>query len=242
MNPRTGNGKFLVVISVLALFVVGVVSCARTTKEPPTSMPPTQVQLASPTPPEGKPQEPVATIVPTATTGPTAVPTPKVVKPVVIVIAEDPPSFNAIVGDTGFDGLVMNMVLLGLTGVDPQGNVYPELATELPTMDNGGVLVDEEAGTMVVTWTLRQDVFWSDGTPVTADDVVFTWEAIMNPETGIWVRGSDYVESIEKIDDSTAAFHYSSIYPGYLTQLGGEQLVVWPAHYCSAEQGFVAWD
>ena len=161
---------------------------------------------------------------------------------ITILIPEDPPSFNAVVGDTGYDALVMNLVMLGLTGVDPKGNVYPELAAELPTSENGGVVVDEEAGTMDVTWKLRQDVQWADGTPVTADDVVFTWEAIMNPDTGIWVRGSDYVDSAEKIDDYTMVFHYNTIYPGYLIQLGGEQLVVWPSHYCNADEGFTAWE
>jgi peptide/nickel transport system substrate-binding protein len=161
---------------------------------------------------------------------------------ITLVIPEDPPSFNAIVGDTGYDALVMNLVLLGLTGVRPDGTVYPELAAELPTLDNGGVTVNEEAGTMDVTWKIRQDVQWADGTPVTADDAVFTWEAILNPDTGIWVRGSDYVDGIEKIDQYSFVFHYNTIYPGYLIHLGGEQLVVWPAHYCSAEEGFVAWE
>jgi peptide/nickel transport system substrate-binding protein len=161
---------------------------------------------------------------------------------ITIVIPEDPPSFNAVIGDTGYDALVMNLIMQGLTGVDPQGNVYPELAAELPTVENGSVVLDEDAWTMDVTWKLRQDVKWSDGTPVTAEDAVFTWEAIANPDTGTWVRGSDYVDSAELIDDYTFVFHYNSIYPGYLTQLGGEQLVVWPAHACDPEEGFIAWE
>ena len=161
---------------------------------------------------------------------------------ITITIPEDPPSFNAIVGDTGYDALVSNLAMLGLTGIDPDGNIYPELAAEIPSIENGGVGVDEDAGTMDVTWKLRQDVKWSDGTPVTAEDVVFTWNAIMDPEKGIWVRGSDYVDSVEKIDDHTVTFHYNSLYTGYQTQLGGEQLVIWPAHYCDAEQGFSDWD
>jgi peptide/nickel transport system substrate-binding protein len=164
------------------------------------------------------------------------------VKSIVVVIAEDPPSFNAVVGDTGYDGLVLNLVMMGLTGVDPNGNTYPELAAELPTIENGGVVVNEDAWTMDVTWKLRQDIQWSDGTPVTAKDAVFTWEAIVNPETGIWVRGSDYVDSIEMVDDYTFIFHYNTLYPGYLIQLGGDQLALWPAHYCDPTQGFVAWD
>src|SRR5262245_10618985 len=76
-------------------------------------------------------------------------------KSITIVIAEDPPSFNPMVADTGYDALVMELVMLGMTDVDPQGNVFPELAAELPTIENGGVVLDEDAGTMSVTWKLR---------------------------------------------------------------------------------------
>ncbi len=161
---------------------------------------------------------------------------------VTIVIPEDPPSFNPSVGDTGYDALVLNLVMLGLTGIDPQGNIYPELAAELPTRENGLVTVDESAGTMSVTWKLRTDIVWSDGVPFSADDVVFTWQAITDPVNGLWVRGIDAVDSLEKVDSQTVIFHYNSIYPSYLTQLGGEQLAIWPVHYCKIEQGFAAWD
>jgi peptide/nickel transport system substrate-binding protein len=50
------------------------------------------------------------------------------------------------------------------------------------------------------------------------------------------------VDSVEKIDNYTVLVRYNTIYPGYLTQFGGEQLVIWPEHYCDAEQGFTAWD
>jgi peptide/nickel transport system substrate-binding protein len=159
-----------------------------------------------------------------------------------IVIAEDPPSFNPLVADTGYDALVMEMVMLGLADIDPNGNVFPELALELPTVENGGVVLDESAGTMSVTWKMRQDVQWADGEPVTANDVMFTWDAISNPETGSWMPGLDYIDSVEQVDDYSFVVNYASIYPGYLTQFGGEQIAIWPAHYCDASQGFVAWD
>lgn len=161
---------------------------------------------------------------------------------IVIVIAEDPPSFNATLTDTGYDALVMELVMLGLTDIDPEGNILPELAAELPTIENGGVVVDEEAATMDVTWTLRTDIEWSDGTLVSAQDVVFTYDAITDPEKGGWIQGIDYVDSVEMIDDSTVVFHFNAIYPGYLTLFGGEQMAIWPAHYCDLEQGFSQWD
>jgi peptide/nickel transport system substrate-binding protein len=161
---------------------------------------------------------------------------------IVVVIPEDPPSFNPIMADTGYDALVMKLVLLGLADIDPDGNIFPELAAELPTQENGDVVLDEEAGTMTVTWKLRQDVQWADGTPVTADDVVFTYNAIVDPNTGSWIPGIDYVDSVEKVDDYTVVVNYNAVYPGYLTQFGGEQVVIWPAHYCDASQGFSSWD
>ncbi len=95
---------------------------------------------------------------------------------------------------------------------------------------------------MSVTWKMRRDVKWADGTPVTADDALFTLAAVQDEELGAWIPGIDYVDSVEKVDDYTFTINYNAIYPGYLTQLGGEQVVVWPAHYCDASQGFSAWD
>jgi peptide/nickel transport system substrate-binding protein len=85
-------------------------------------------------------------------------------------------------------------------------------------------------------------VQWQDGQPVTADDALFTWNAIRDPETGSWMPGIDSINSVEKVDQYAFKVNYSTIYPGYLMQFGGEQLAIWPAHYCDASQGFVAWD
>ena len=161
---------------------------------------------------------------------------------VVIVIPEDPPNFNASLSDTGYDALVMELVMLGLADLDPEGNIFPELAAELPTVENGGVITDEENGTMDVTWNLRPDITWSDGTPVSSDDVIFTYEALIDPELGSWTQGIDYVDGIEKVDVDTFIVHYNTIYPGYLYQFGGEQMAIWPAHYCDAAQGFSQWE
>jgi peptide/nickel transport system substrate-binding protein len=172
----------------------------------------------------------------------TASPTTGSEKSITIVIPEDPPSFNPMVADTGYDALVMELVLLGMTDIDPNGNIFPELAADLPSMENGGVTIDEDAGTMSVTWTMRDDIQWSDGTPVTADDVLFTWNAISDPVNGTWIPGIDYIDSVEQLGQYSFVVNYNTVYPAYLTQFGGEQLAIWPAHYCNAGQGFLAWD
>jgi peptide/nickel transport system substrate-binding protein len=231
------NLKMLVLLVVLALLAFSLVGCGPSGQEPtPSGAAPTEAPTqAAPTeaPTQAAPTEAPTEAVAGQKEGETSV---------VIVIPEDPPSFNATVADTGYDALVMEMAMLGLADIDAEGHVFPELATQLPTVENGGVVIDEDAWTMDVTWQMRDDAVWADGEPVTADDVIFTWEAITNPETGIWVPGVDYIDGVEKIDDYNFVVHYNYVYPGYLTQFGGEQVVVWPEHYCDAEQGFVAWD
>ena len=163
-------------------------------------------------------------------------------KSAVIIIPQDPLGFNGLVADTGYEAMVGELVLLAVSEIDPDGNIYPELAVEIPTLDNGGVVFDEENWTMDVTWKLRQDVFWADGEQVTVDDLIFTWNAITDPEMGIWVDGVDYTDSIEKVDDFTFIVHYNTVYTAYQTQFGGENFNVYPEHYCDASQGFTAWD
>jgi peptide/nickel transport system substrate-binding protein len=213
-------------IALLVLISLLLAGCKPAASETPATVAPAEPPAAAPTsPPQVEPTSP-----------------PAEGSSITILIAEAPPSFNASIGDTGYDALVMELALLGLADFDANGQIFPELAEQLPTVENGGVVVDEENGTMDVTWKMRKDVEWADGEPVNADDVVFTYDAIVHPETGSWTQGIDYVDGVEKIDDYTVVVHYNTIYPGYLTQFGGEQVVIWPEHYCDAEQGFVAWD
>ncbi len=161
---------------------------------------------------------------------------------ITLAIPIEPPSFNGIITGDGYGYMVMEMTMLGLADIDPFGNVFPELAIGLPTLENGGVAFDEENWIMSATWTLRDDIFWSDGEPITVDDVIFTWDAMTDPENGLWVPATDYTDSIEKIDDKTLIIHYLTVFPNYLIHFGGEDIVVWPEHYCDASQGFIAWD
>jgi peptide/nickel transport system substrate-binding protein len=160
---------------------------------------------------------------------------------VTIVIPEDPPSFNAVISDSGYDALVSHLALLGLTAIDPDGKVYPVLASELPSQENGAVIIDKD-GKMDVTWKMRKDITWADGTPVTANDVLFTYKAITDKKTGSWIPGIDLVTGVDKVDDYQFIVHFSSVYPSYQTLFGNRQVVIWPSHYCKAEQGFQSWD
>ncbi len=69
----------------------------------------------------------------------------------VTIIPQDPLGFNGRVADTGYEAMVGEFALLAISEIDPDGNVYPELAVEIPTLENGWLVFDEENWTMDVT-------------------------------------------------------------------------------------------
>ncbi|MDQ7026517.1 MAG: peptide ABC transporter substrate-binding protein [Anaerolineae bacterium] len=92
------------------------------------------------------------------------------------------------------------LVLEPLASLNPDGEFVARLATEIPTLENGGVSED----LTTITWNLQDGILWSDGTPLTANDVVFTWEYCTNPETGCAQSNKfDGVVNVEALDDLT---------------------------------------
>src|SRR5262245_13196751 len=87
-----------------------------------------------------------------------------------------------------------------LVAYDPDGNLVPVLAAEIPSVANGGVSRD---GTSV-TWRLKKGVAWHDGKPFSADDVVFTWEFVADPATAAVTLGSyREIARVDKVDGHT---------------------------------------
>jgi len=159
---------------------------------------------------------------------------------ITILIADNPAEFHGYGAGTGFEEAISELVMLSVAEVDDLGNYFPELATEIPTVENGGVVMDEETWETTVTWTLRQDIYWEDGEQVTADDVIFTWDAVQAAE--IWSSAADATESVVKIDDSTIEVNYYYPNPEYATQFGGEDFPIFAEHFCDADQGYYEWD
>lgn len=69
----------------------------------------------------------------------------------------------------------------------------------------------------VLEFTLRQDIFWHDGMPVTAEDVKFTYDTIMSPATQSSQRANfELVERVEAVDPRTVRATYATYYAKYL--------------------------
>lgn len=80
-----------------------------------------------------------------------------------------------------------------------------------------------------VEFTLRKDVFWSDGVPVTAHDVQFTYQVQTSPEIA-WSGRSykEYITDVEVLDNYKVKFTFSKIYPYQLMDINDG--VILPKH------------
>ena len=109
----------------------------------------------------------------------------------------------------------------------------PELATEVPTLENGDVKVNGQR--MDLTWKLRRNVKWHDGVPFTSKDVKSTFDfwwlkyRDKNPTPLLSTSGWDQVDSVDTPDAYTAIVHFHVIYGAYLT-LGTGPYGILPDH------------
>ncbi len=126
---------------------------------------------------------------------------------VTAIMAEPPALYRALIppGYIIQTGDVVDTILnMGLTTVDHQGVRRPVLAETVPTLENGLWRILPN-GEMEVTWKIHPAAVWHDGTPFTADDLVFTATIFQDrdlPEfraTNVF----DVIERIEAVDART---------------------------------------
>ncbi|HNB53586.1 MAG TPA: peptide ABC transporter substrate-binding protein [Anaerolineales bacterium] len=136
-----------------------------------------------------------------ASTEPTAVPAPTFSGTATITFVQEPDTLNPLYTSMYFSGITRDLWLKGLWSFDDKNQAVPEIAAEIPTAENGGLSADGKT----LTIKLREDVTWSDGEPVTADDFVFSYEMIMSDQNIVAGRYpyEDYVESVTAADAHT---------------------------------------
>jgi peptide/nickel transport system substrate-binding protein len=105
----------------------------------------------------------------------------------------------------------------------------PDLATSVPTVDNGGVKAPGDGGdAQTVTWTLRPGLKWSDGEALTCDDFKYAWEWVMNKDNvGVITAGFEDITDFECKSDTEIVMHFGKIYEGYITLMTAPL----PRHY-----------
>ncbi len=127
------------------------------------------------------------------------------------------------------DSLAASLITEPLMNYLPDGTLIPNLVTEVPSVENGLLSPDLKT----VTYKLLPDVKWSDGQPFTADDVIFTWQWILDPANqSVSLTTYQAIENIEKIDDLTVKLTFKEgslawYFPFTGTYVGS----VYPKHF-----------
>jgi peptide/nickel transport system substrate-binding protein len=217
---KTGSSQLLysrILIIGLALLMI-LTGCGAPAATPPPTAEPTQVPTEAPT-----------EAVPTRGQGGT----------LTLLYFQAPTTANPHLSPGTKDLSASRIAYEPLASFDKDGVMVPFLAAEIPSLENGGVAED---GTSV-TWILRDDVKWADGEPFTADDVVFTYQYITNPDVKSPSAGSYVdVQSVEALDDLTVKVTFNQSTSAWYAPLVGSYGMVIPRHLFEAYNGTNAAD
>jgi peptide/nickel transport system substrate-binding protein len=131
-----------------------------------------------------------------------------------LTVGEDIENLNPLLTSDTPVALITAPLTMGyLVRWDKQGNPIPELITDIPTQQNGGVSKDG----LTITYHIRKGVKWSDGAPFDADDVIFSFHAVMNPANNVTSRtGFDRIVKMDEPDKYTLVLHLSKPYSPFL--------------------------
>ena len=124
----------------------------------------------------------------------------------------------------------LDMFIFGFFfNIDDKLHWVPELAVEVPTLQNGGISKDG----LTITYHLRKGVKWQDGAPFTSHDVIFTTNAILNKNNNLQSRnGWDQLDHVEAVGDYEVKFHLKRPYAAAIANFFSESgnYPVLPAH------------
>jgi peptide/nickel transport system substrate-binding protein len=144
--------------------------------------------------------------------------------------AEDIVGLNPHLGTQTVVSYLAQLTMAWLLRTGPHNEPVPELATEVPSKENGGISRDG----LTITYHLRKGVVWSDGVPFTADDVVFSTNVVLNPANNEISRtGWDLITKIDEPDKYTVVYHLKSPYAPFAYSYfasGGANPCVLPKH------------
>ena len=121
-----------------------------------------------------------------------------------------------------------------LATYEPNGDLVPVLAELIPTPENGGLSKDGKT----VTWQLKPDVRWSDGQPFTAEDVVFTYQFVNDPQVAaVTEKYYEAIEKVEAVDPLTVKITFKSPNPSWALPFTGQNGMILPKHIFSQVKG-----
>jgi peptide/nickel transport system substrate-binding protein len=139
-------------------------------------------------------------------------------KIVTIAWTQEPDTLNPFYTSMWYSAVLADIWLCDAWAYDENNEPFPQLVTEIPSMDNGGVTPDG----LTITLNLRDDIFWSDGTPITSADFVFTYEMVMDDANVMDTKYPfDYFSGVEAPDAQTVVVSFDEPFASWQATLWG---------------------
>lgn len=150
-------------------------------------------------------------------------------KVVVMGFSQEPDTFNGFYSAMAFAQWAMDLGVASLYDYDENGVAVPVLIDTIPTVENGGIAADM----LSYTFKVKSGLMWSDGDPLNAEDVVFTFQMVLDKANN-FAQGANIasaVESAEMVDDLTVKVTFKEPQPfpeNFLSDIGLPAVL--PAH------------
>jgi len=145
---------------------------------------------------------------------------------IVIGLGEEPDCLNPMISHFPSADFAGNFLFSYFVRYSPDGSLIPDLITEIPTLENGGISPDG----LTCTYHLRTNAVWHDGTPLTSADIRFTYNLIVH--SGFYAasrHGWDKIEGILTPSETTVIFKLREPYSLFVSEIFSEEPVL-PAH------------
>ena len=131
---------------------------------------------------------------------------------------DEPDALNPLFSHNAAADVVETLLFAYVFRYDAHGNLMPEVAREIPTYENGGISHDNKT----ITLHVRPGLRWSDGAPLDARDLRFTWRAAIDDRNDTKLRvGWDDVASMDVPDRTTLVVHMKRANSAIVSEIWG---------------------
>lgn len=134
-------------------------------------------------------------------------------------------TINPMTADDRWSLMTTHLTFSPLYYINPDGSVEYILAESMEASEDG----------LEYTMTLKDDLKWSDGEPLTVDDVIYTYDQMNETSENMYIAGEPI--KVEKVDDKTVKFILPSVSASAFESFVGENGVL-PKHFYEDREGF----
>ncbi len=202
--------KYVPLIVLLSLMITACAPAATSTPAPQPTAPPQPAAATTAPQPTTAPAKPTETPPqPTATKAAER-------KVATFIFTQEFDTLNPHYTNMWFSQITQSLWNCWAWAFDDKNDPLPVLVTEMPSTGNGGISADGKT----ITMKLRNDITWSDGTPLTADDFIFTYQMIVSPKNAVaTVNPYDKIDTMTAPDPQTVVIKFKEPYAPWMGAL-----------------------